>query len=68
MKNDDPYKYFFFSGYFIAFDARDFFSASDGCEIGKNLIIFRADKSSSVHVDNKKKNLYSSQKSNETVR
>ena len=40
----DKYKY---SGY--RFDARGFFTFSDGSEIGKNLIILAVDMNSSVH-------------------
>ena len=49
----DKYKY---SGY--RFDARGFFTFSDGSEIGKNLIILAVDMNSSVHNENKKKIFY----------
>ena len=54
-KNVDPdeYKY---SGYGIWFDSRSEFSLSDG-SVGKNVIIFGADMSSSVHIDNKSKDI-----------
>ena len=42
-----------YSGYGIGFDRKGFFSIND--EIGKNLIIFVVDMSSSPHIDNKKK-------------
>ena len=52
-KNNDTdnYKY---SGYGIGFDSKGRFLFPDG-SFAQNLIIFRADMSSSVHVDNKKK-------------
>ena len=37
------------------FQVRGFFSRSDGSRIGKNVIIFVADISSSMHVDKNKK-------------
>ena len=46
----DKYKY---SGYEIRFDWCGTFSVANG--FGRNVIIFGADMSSSVHVDNKKK-------------
>ena len=46
----DMYKY---SGYGIGFDIKGFYSI--GNEIGKNVIIFGVDMSSSQHIDNKKK-------------
>ena len=46
----DQYKY---SGYGIGFDRKEEFSFGNG--FGENCIIFEADVSSSVHVDNKKK-------------
>ena len=49
-KNDDPDKYKY-SGYDIGFDSRSQFSLTDG-SMRKNVIIFGADISSSVHVDN----------------
>ena len=45
----DPYKYF---GYCFGFDRKGFFSIGD--EVGRNLIIFGVDMSSSPHIDNKK--------------
>ena len=50
-KNTDPDKYKY-SGYGIGFDSRSEFSFIDG-SVGKNVIIFGADMSSSVHIDNK---------------
>ena len=47
----DKYKY---SGYGIGFDSRSEFLFTDG-SFGKNVIIFGADMSSSVHIDNKGK-------------
>ena len=52
--NLDPHKYFYF-GYGVSFDVRGTFSLPDG-GFGKNIVIFGADMSSSVHVDNKKCN------------
>ena len=48
----DKYKY---SGYGIGFDRRGTFSVANG--FGKNVVTFREDMSSSVHVDNKKKDI-----------
>ena len=49
----DKYKY---SDYGIGFDSRSEFWLPDG-SIGKNVIIFEADMSSSVHIDNKGNNI-----------
>ena len=49
----DRYKY---SGYGIGFDSQSGFSLPDG-SIGKIVIIFGADMSSYVHIDNKGKNI-----------
>ena len=49
----DKYKY---TGYDIAFDSCSKFLFTDG-NYGKNVIIFRVDMSSSVHVDNKEKDI-----------
>ena len=46
----DLYKY---SGYGIGFDGKGFYSIGD--EIGRNVIIFGVEMSSSSHIDNKKK-------------
>ena len=48
----DQYKY---SGYGIGFDRKGFFSI--GNEIGRNVIIFGVDMSSSTKIDNRKKNI-----------
>ena len=53
----DEYQY---SGYGIKFDARKSVPLSDGGRFGKNVTLFRAERSSSVSVDNKKKYLNSS--------
>ena len=50
-KNADPGKYKYIC-YGIGFDSRSEFSFSDG-SMGKNIIIFGADMSLSVHIDNK---------------
>ena len=49
----DKYKY---SSYGIEFDSRSEFSLPDG-RMGKNVIIFGVDMSSSVHIDNKGKDI-----------
>ena len=49
----DKYKY---TGYGIGFDTRLEFLFTDGC-YGKNVIIFGADMSSTVHVNNKGKDI-----------
>ena len=54
-KNADPDKYKY-SGYGIGFDSRSQFSFIDG-SMGKNVIVFGADMSSSVHVDNNEKDI-----------
>ena len=54
-KNSDLDKYNY-PGYGITFDSRSKFLFTDG-SYGKNVVIFRADVSSSVHVYNKKKDI-----------
>ena len=54
-KNADIDKYGY-SGYGIGFDRRGSFSFPGGGS-GQNVIIFGVDMSSSVHVDNKKKDI-----------
>ena len=49
----DKYKY---SGYSIVFDSRSKFLFAVG-SFGKNVIIFGADVSSSMHIDNKNKDI-----------
>ena len=56
-KNCEPDKYEY-SGYGIGFDSRSEFSIPDG-SLGKNVIIFGDDMSSSVRVNNKNKNILS---------
>ena len=46
-----------YSGYGIGFDGKSTFSFPGGVGFGQNVIIFGADMSSSVHVDNKKKDI-----------
>ena len=53
-KNADPDKYSY-SGYGIGFDTREEYSLPDG-GVGKN-VIFWVDKISSVHIDNKGKDI-----------
>ena len=52
-KNTDIEKYKY-SGYGIGFDRRSSFSFLGG-GFGQNVLIFSADMSSSIHIDNKKK-------------
>ena len=54
-KNDDVNKYEY-SGYGIGFDRKSSFLFPSG-GFGQNVIIFGVDMSSSVHVDNKKKDI-----------
>ena len=54
-KNADIEKYKY-SGYRIGFDRRSSFSILSG-GFGQNVLIFGADMSSSIHVDNKKKDI-----------
>ena len=54
-KNADPYKHVH-TGYGIGFDPHSEFSWPDG-SMGKNVTIVGVDKSSSVHIDNKKKDI-----------
>ena len=54
-KNADINKYGY-SGYGIGFDRKSNFSFPNGT-FGQNVIIFGVDKSSSAHVDNKKKDI-----------
>ena len=54
-KNADPDKYWY-SGYGIGFNSRGYHSLPDG-SVGKNFIIFGGYMSSSVHIDNKGKNI-----------
>ena len=51
-KNDDIEKYKY-SGYGIGFDKKGFFSVGNG--VGRNVIIFGVDMSSSSHIDKRKK-------------
>ena len=54
-KNIDPDKYIY-SCYGIGFDSSSELSLPDGT-MGKNIIIIGVDMSSSVHIDNKKKDI-----------
>ena len=54
-KNTDIEKYKY-SGYGIEFDRRSSFSFTGG-GFGQNVLIFRADMSTSIHIDNKKKDI-----------
>ena len=51
-KKTDPDRYGY-SGYGIGFDARSQFSSQSEASWGKNVIIFGAGMTSSVHTDNK---------------
>ena len=55
-KNSDIEKYGY-SGYGIGFDRRSSFSFPSG-GYGQNILIFGVDMSSSLHIDNKKKDIY----------
>ena len=55
-KNADPDKYKY-NGYIIEFYSLSEFSFTDG-SMGKNFIIFGADMSSCVHIDNKDKAIF----------
>ena len=52
MNDIDNYKYI---GYGSGFDRKGFFSVGD--KVGRNVIIFGVDISSSPHIDNKKKDI-----------
>ena len=54
-KNNDPDRYVYFC-YGIGFDSHSEFSFPDG-SANKNAIIFGVDMKSSVHIDNKKKDI-----------
>ena len=54
-KNADPDKYVY-TGYGTGFDSRSVFLLPDS-SMGKNAITFGADMSSSLHIDNKKKDI-----------
>ena len=58
------YRYF---GYGIGFDRRGRFSFPGG-GFGQNIIIFRADMNSSIHIDNKGKDINIRNRSNTKVR
>ena len=55
-KNADPDKYVY-NNYSIGFDSCSDFSLPDG-SVGKNIIIFGVGMSSSVHIHNKKKDIW----------
>ena len=55
-KNADPDKYFY-SRYGIGFDPGGSFPLFNGNGFGKNIKIFVADMSSSMYIDNKKKDI-----------
>ena len=53
-KNTSDFNKYKYSGYGIGFDARESFSLSDDSGFGKKLLIFGADISSTMHVNNRK--------------
>ena len=55
-KNADPDKYSY-SGYDIEFDSRERLSLCDSNSFVKSVTIFGADRSLSMHIDNKKKDI-----------
>ena len=55
-KNTTDIENYGYSGYLIGFDRRSSFSFSGG-GFGQNVLIFGADMSSSIHIDNKKKDI-----------
>ena len=55
-KNSDPDKYSYSGGYGIGFYTRGQYSLADS-SVGKNIIILGVDMSSSVHIDNKGKDI-----------
>ena len=65
-KTADPDKYAY-NGYDIDFDSRLEFSLSD-CSVGKNVISFGVNMSSSVHIYSKKKDLNSWYRSSTRIR
>ena len=65
-KNADIDKYGY-SGYGIGFDRRSSFSFP-GSGFGQNVLIFRADRSSSAHIDHKKRHISSRKRTNTRVR
>ena len=65
-KNADIDKYEY-SGYGIEFDRRSSFSFPDG-GFGQNVLIFGPDMSFSAHIDNKKRHISSSKRTNTKVR
>ena len=64
-KNADIEKYGY-SGYGIGFDRRSFSFSCGG--FGQNVLIFGVDKSSSVHIDNKKKDISLRNRTNTRIR
>ena len=56
-KNLDPNKYYYYR-YGIGFGGCGHFLLSDGSDSGKNVITFDAYMSSSVHIDNRKKEIF----------
>ena len=56
-----------YTGYGIGFDRRSSFSFPSG-EFGQNVIIFGADMSFSIHIDNKKKGISSWKRTNARIR
>ena len=65
-KNADIEKYKY-SGYGIGFDRRSSFSFTGG-GFGQNLLIFGADMSTSIHIDNKKRHISTWKRTNTRIR
>ena len=65
-RNADIDKYGY-SGYEIGFDRRSSFSFPGG-GFGQSVLIFGEDKSSSAHIDNKKKDISSPKRPNTRIR
>ena len=56
-----------YSGYGIGFDRRSSFSFPS-CEFGQNVLIFGADMSTSIHIDNKKRHISTWRRTNARIR
>ena len=63
-----PISIYIYSGYSIGFDTSRSSLLSDVSVFDKNVMVFRGDMSSSVHINNKRRYLDSSQRFNAKVR
>ena len=63
-----PISIYIYSGYSIGFDTSRSSLLSDVSAFDKNVMVFRGDMSSSMHINNKKRYLDSSQRFNAKVR